>query len=110
LSIVCLAHVFNLLSAAILGLSVAVFVVLFLLNSVVARYENEIARIERETPYALEELATIYLSTESLFDAILDNIPPPQIESGPFQMLVSNLDFFAFSINLILFFEKSFHS
>jgi pilus assembly protein TadC len=71
LGIVCLTHVFSLLSAAILSSSLAVFVVLFLLNSVVGRYESEIARIERETPYALEELATIYLSTESLFDAIL---------------------------------------
>ncbi|MFC2002181.1 translational GTPase TypA [Chloroflexota bacterium] len=27
----------------------------------------------------------------SLFDCILANVPPPRIESGPFQMLVSNL-------------------
>ncbi|MFC1898751.1 translational GTPase TypA [Chloroflexota bacterium] len=29
----------------------------------------------------------------AIFDCILDDVPPPQIESGPFQMLVSNLDF-----------------
>ncbi|MFH1169883.1 MAG: translational GTPase TypA [Chloroflexota bacterium] len=28
-----------------------------------------------------------------LFDAILEYVPPPQIESGPFQMMVSNLDY-----------------
>ena len=28
-----------------------------------------------------------------LFECILEKIPPPQIESGPFQMLVSNLDY-----------------
>ncbi len=28
-----------------------------------------------------------------LFDCILENVPPPQIEEGPFQMLVSNLDY-----------------
>jgi len=28
-----------------------------------------------------------------LFDCILANVPPPQIEGGPFQMLVSNLDY-----------------
>jgi len=28
-----------------------------------------------------------------LFEAILTRVPPPQIESGPFQMLVSNLDY-----------------
>ncbi|MFC1913298.1 translational GTPase TypA [Chloroflexota bacterium] len=29
----------------------------------------------------------------SLFDCILANVPPPRIESGPFQMLVSNLGY-----------------
>jgi GTP-binding protein len=28
-----------------------------------------------------------------LFERILEKVPPPQIESGPFQMLVSNLDY-----------------
>jgi GTP-binding protein len=28
-----------------------------------------------------------------LLDCILENVPPPQINSGPFQMLVSNLDY-----------------
>ena len=28
-----------------------------------------------------------------LFDSIIAKVPPPQIESGPFQMLVSNLDY-----------------
>jgi GTP-binding protein len=28
-----------------------------------------------------------------LFECILDNAPPPQIENGPFQMLISNLDY-----------------
>ncbi|MBN1366320.1 MAG: translational GTPase TypA [Dehalococcoidales bacterium] len=28
-----------------------------------------------------------------LFEAILNNVPPPAIEKGPFQMLVSNLDY-----------------
>jgi GTP-binding protein len=28
-----------------------------------------------------------------LFDTILERVPPPQIETGPFQMLVSNLDY-----------------
>jgi len=66
-----LAHLFNLFSAAILSSSLAVFVALVILNSVTARYDSEIARTERETPYALEELATIYISTGSVFDAIL---------------------------------------
>ena len=28
-----------------------------------------------------------------IFDCILEKVPPPQIESGPFQMMVSNLDY-----------------
>ncbi len=28
-----------------------------------------------------------------LFDCILESVPPPEIEDGPFQMLVSNLDY-----------------
>jgi GTP-binding protein len=28
-----------------------------------------------------------------LFECILEKVPPPQIESGPFQMMVSNLDY-----------------
>ncbi len=28
-----------------------------------------------------------------LFETILEKVPPPQIESGPFQMLISNLDY-----------------
>lgn len=28
-----------------------------------------------------------------VFESILENVPPPQIEEGPFQMLVSNLDY-----------------
>ncbi len=28
-----------------------------------------------------------------IFDIILEQVPPPQIETGPFQMLVSNLDY-----------------
>jgi len=28
-----------------------------------------------------------------LFECIIEKVPPPQIESGPFQMLVSNLDY-----------------
>jgi GTP-binding protein len=38
-----------------------------------------------------------YLSSgkdaSALFDCIIDRIPPPRIEEGPFQMLISNLDY-----------------
>jgi GTP-binding protein len=47
---------------------------------------------------ARDGTATIYPEEEGedlipLFEAILHKVPPPSIESGPFQMLVSNLDY-----------------
>ncbi len=47
---------------------------------------------------AKEGMAVTELSMKSkditpLFECILEKVPPPQIESGPFQMLVSNLDY-----------------
>jgi GTP-binding protein len=42
---------------------------------------------------AVTELGMKGTSISPLFEAILKNIPPPQIDTGPFQMLVSNLDY-----------------
>jgi len=64
-------HLLNMLSTSILSFSLAIFIVLLILNSVIMQYNGRIAQIERMTPYVLEELATIYLSTRSIFEAIL---------------------------------------
>src|SRR4030042_1764916 len=42
---------------------------------------------------AITELGMKGKDITPLFECILENVPPPQIESGPFQMLVSNLDY-----------------
>jgi len=42
---------------------------------------------------AVTEPGTPSKDISPLFDCILANVPPPRIESGPFQMLVSNLDY-----------------
>jgi GTP-binding protein len=42
---------------------------------------------------AVTELGMPGQDISSLFDCILANVPPPRIEIGPFQMLVSNLDY-----------------
>jgi GTP-binding protein len=42
---------------------------------------------------AVSDLGTEGRDITPLFDRILEEVPPPQIESGPFQMLVSNLDY-----------------
>jgi len=43
--------------------------------------------------YAVTEPETKGRDILPLLDCILENVPPPQIESGSFQMLVSNLDY-----------------
>jgi GTP-binding protein len=42
---------------------------------------------------AVSDLGTEGRDITPLFECILEEVPPPQIESGPFQMLVSNLDY-----------------
>jgi GTP-binding protein len=42
---------------------------------------------------AAREAGTANKHIAPLLDCILENVPPPRIESGPFQMLVSNLDY-----------------
>ncbi|MDD5082244.1 MAG: translational GTPase TypA [Dehalococcoidales bacterium] len=42
---------------------------------------------------AVTELSTPGSDITPLFERILEEVPPPQIEDGPFQMLVSNLDY-----------------
>ncbi|MFH0769742.1 MAG: translational GTPase TypA [Chloroflexota bacterium] len=42
---------------------------------------------------AITELGMKGKDITPLFECILENVPPPRIESGPFQMLVSNLDY-----------------
>jgi len=42
---------------------------------------------------AVTELGMKGKDITPLFECILEEVPPPQIESGPFQMLVSNLDY-----------------
>jgi GTP-binding protein len=42
---------------------------------------------------AVREPGTAGKDIAPLLDRILEEVPPPQIESGPFQMLVSNLDY-----------------
>jgi GTP-binding protein len=42
---------------------------------------------------ATTDLAVPGKDITPIFDCILANVPPPQIETGPFQMMVSNLDY-----------------
>jgi pilus assembly protein TadC len=43
---------------------------LLILNGVISRYHRQLVQIEKATPHVLEELATIFLTTGSVFEAI----------------------------------------
>jgi GTP-binding protein len=43
--------------------------------------------------WAVTEPGVVGSNLQPLFEAILKEVPPPVVEEGPFQMLVSNLDF-----------------
>jgi hypothetical protein len=61
---------FSLPSAIILAITVALVSCLIILNSPISKYQRKLVRIERATPHVLEELATIYLTTGSVFESI----------------------------------------
>ena len=62
--------ILNSISAVILGLSSAMMVMLIIPNGILSRYSREIIQIDQATSYVLEELATVYLTTGSVFEAI----------------------------------------
>jgi pilus assembly protein TadC len=43
---------------------------LILLNSIISKYQKQLVQLERATPHVLEELATIFLTTGSVFESI----------------------------------------
>ena len=85
LSIAVFSIILNPLSAVILGLSSAMMVLLIVPSGVLSRYANEIMQIERVTPYILEELATVYLTTKSVFESI------SYVSRGPYVVVSSEL-------------------
>lgn len=85
LSTVVFSIILNTLSAVILGLSSALMVLLIVPSGVLSRYTKEIMQIDRATPYVLEELATVYLTTKSVFEAI------SYASRGPYTIVSSKL-------------------
>jgi pilus assembly protein TadC len=43
---------------------------LILLNSISSKYRHSVTQIEKHAPYVLEELATVFIATGSVFEAI----------------------------------------
>ncbi len=60
----------NPVSSVIISISLGFFSFLLIMNSITQKFNNAIAQIEQQTPYILEELATIYQNTDSIFEAI----------------------------------------
>lgn len=76
---------FNIIGAVTLSFSLSLITALILVNVYTSRYQNHVARIEKVTPYVLEELVTVYLSTRSVFEAIL------YVSKGPYEPISSAL-------------------
>lgn len=85
LSTIAFSIILNPISAAILGLSGSMMILLIVPSGILSRYTKEIVQIERATPYVLEELATVYLITKSVFDAIT------YASRGPYAVVSSKL-------------------
>ncbi len=53
-----------------LGITIGLMSCLVLLNSILSKYQKQLIQIEKATPHVLEELATIYVTTGSVFESI----------------------------------------
>lgn len=60
----------NPISACVLGITIALMSFIIIMNGLISRFNSQLVQIEKVTPYILEELATIYLTTGSVFEAI----------------------------------------
>ncbi|MDO8124551.1 MAG: hypothetical protein Q6364_09255, partial [Candidatus Hermodarchaeota archaeon] len=60
----------NLVSTLILSVTITSMFGLIQINSISTKYHHAITQIERHAPYVLEELATIFLATGSVFESI----------------------------------------
>jgi pilus assembly protein TadC len=57
-------------SALVLSITIGLIVALILLNSILSKYQKRLVQIERSTPHVLEELATLFQTTGSVFESI----------------------------------------
>ena len=60
----------NFASTLILSITITSMFSLILINSISMKYRQTITQIEKHAPYVLEELATIFLATGSVFESI----------------------------------------
>ncbi len=65
-----LCQFLSILSSFVLSVTIVLMIFLILLNNVAVKYQKALMQIEKDTPHVLEELATIYLTTESIFESI----------------------------------------
>ncbi|MFX1301288.1 MAG: hypothetical protein ACFFAL_07160 [Promethearchaeota archaeon] len=70
LSTIILSLFVNPISAFVLGITIGLMSYFISMNGLISRYNSQLVQIEKVAPYVLEELATIYLTTGSVFEAI----------------------------------------
>ncbi len=70
LTIIVLSLFVNIISAFVLGITIALMSYFVIMNGIISRFNRQLVQIEKVTPYILEELVTIYLTTGSVFEAI----------------------------------------
>jgi len=70
LSTIILSLFVNPISAFVLGITIGLMSYFIIMNGLISRYNSQLVQIEKVAPYVLEELATIYLTTGSVFEAI----------------------------------------
>jgi len=92
-AVIILTQWFNIISTIALSSSLSLIIILVLTNVYTNKYRMYVARIEQVTPYVLEELTTIYLSTKSIFDAVY------YVSRGPYDPISSTLHKFVRQIN-----------
>ena len=70
LTVTTLSFILNFASTLILSITIASMFSLILINSISTKYHHTMNQIEKHAPYVLEELATIFLATGSVFESI----------------------------------------
>ena len=67
---VLLSNFLAIMSALVLSITIGLLICLILLSSILSKYQNQLIEIEKATPQVLEELATLYITTGSVFESI----------------------------------------
>lgn len=66
-----LIQIIPLLSAFVLSSTLSFLIAILLYGKIISKYKNIVLNIDEATPYVLEELCTLFITTHSVFEGIL---------------------------------------